>query len=309
MKKNTHIRAASKTAILASIACFAFGTVSADILPLRFDDGNGTSSVDQFAGTGGDGWAGGWVSRNPQTDNMTTNVVNTNPLTTGGGNYLSVSGSSGTSGNDNRFYNIGRQYNDSTGLALDAYHEVSFEFRLDSVIEGRLSHVNTYFNFMDRPGTVTGDLNDFGGDGRWLIRNYPGTAGPTGTGQANFLLYDGEKDGGGFNTDRFVDSGVTLNLEDVYRFTILLNPEEGEWQARIQNLTANTDYLSDVLGFRTDATSASGELLFGFRDRSGGVNPTYSFDNVTVAIPEPGTLVLLGIAGVAGLIGFRRRKR
>ncbi|MCC5849404.1 MAG: PEP-CTERM sorting domain-containing protein [Verrucomicrobia bacterium] len=29
----------------------------------------------------------------------------------------------------------------------------------------------------------------------------------------------------------------------------------------------------------------------------------------TVVIPEPGTLVLLGIAGIAGLIGFRRRKR
>ena len=31
-------------------------------------------------------------------------------------------------------------------------------------------------------------------------------------------------------------------------------------------------------------------------------------NNVILAIPEPGTLVLIGLAGIAGLIGFRRRR-
>jgi hypothetical protein len=55
--------------------------------------------------------------------------------------------------------------------------------------------------------------------------------------------------------------------------------------------------------FVTRATSASQVLAFNFRDDPGFLN----FDAVSVRIPEPGTMALLGI-GMAGLWAGRRRK-
>src|SRR5262245_47588858 len=53
------------------------------------NNGNGTSSVDQYAGTSGSGWDSSWQVRNSNSTFTTATVDNTNPLN-GGGNYLSA---------------------------------------------------------------------------------------------------------------------------------------------------------------------------------------------------------------------------
>lgn len=58
-----------------------------------------------------------------------------------------------------------------------------------------------------------------------------------------------------------------------------------------------------VFNFGIRPTAASQALVFTFRDDSGFIN----FDAVSVTVPEPGTIALLGI-GMAGLWAGRRRK-
>ncbi|MCC5850153.1 MAG: PEP-CTERM sorting domain-containing protein [Verrucomicrobia bacterium] len=73
-----------------------------------------------------------------------------------------------------------------------------------------------------------------------------------------------------------------------------------------------------VTPFANTQGGSGDDLFFGYQvsDPSNGIvsvfldngNHLHYDDMGFIVIPEPGTIVLLGIAGIAGLIGFRRRK-
>ena len=118
---------------VAMLAALAFGCWTAahgGPIPLDFDDGNGTSQVDQYAGTSGSGWDTPWALRKYSPDptgTMTATVTSTNPLSTGGGNYLSAT-------IDKARGMANRQYAATYG-SVDASlpHAIQFKYRCDSL--------------------------------------------------------------------------------------------------------------------------------------------------------------------------------
>ena len=96
---------------------------------------------------------------------------------------------------------------------------------------------------------------------------------------------------------------------------------DGNWRLTASLFALDTngdvDFSSSVISFTNDFTG--GPLLSAFSEVYGSVDHAPSggrnrravqwIDDATITvIPEPGTLALIGIAAIAGLIGFRRRR-
>ncbi len=56
-------------------ATWAASCLFAGPVPLRFDDGNGNSQVDQYVGVGGSGWAGAWSAQKYSGGSITATVT------------------------------------------------------------------------------------------------------------------------------------------------------------------------------------------------------------------------------------------
>ena len=94
------------------------------------------------------------------------------------------------------------------------------------------------------------------------------------------------------NFDFQPDGGVTSFFSAVW-----------DAQPALLSLTNPANSAYQVLHFTALATSTSTSLSFNFRDDPGFLK----LDSVSVQVPEPGTVALLGI-GMAVLLSWRRRK-
>lgn len=243
------------------------------------------------AGTGaaGNGWLNGWRSAS-STVTAGAQVINTSPVNSGG-NYLSGTFTSNSTGTTADSIALGRAYDVTGGsLAGETSLYINFDFRADSV-----------------PSTMRYDI--FENLGR-----------ATGATSASFNF---RTVGGFWNTIAGTGSTLTattmaFNAGTTYSFAIVLNPVNATWSYSISDGTASVSASS--LGFRvasfdTDATagSAGGRWFEVVGTETTNVlsqTTTFSLDNLSIstsAIPEPSACALLVGATVLGLVSLRRR--
>lgn len=259
-------------------------TAGAQVLPLDFTDGNGTTSVDQFAGIAGSGWKTAWTTQaGPNVTGFSSTVTNTNPLA-GGGNYLQTNFSVVGTNQGGQWLRLSRQL-DSSAISLSSPVMYSFTLRPDSTVS------NSFETFTIFSGTAA--TNNTGGGDTWKI-----TA-----------------DGGGWNvyTGNTLVAlgkvGAAMLSGTTYQFNIYSDPLTKTWSLTINNLTNNSTVSSSVLNWRTTASVENSFL--NFISQSGSESAAtfgYSLDSLTV-IPEPSTVALLALGGAAVLLNFRRRLR
>ncbi|MCC5848149.1 MAG: PEP-CTERM sorting domain-containing protein [Verrucomicrobia bacterium] len=139
----------------------------------------------------------------------------------------------------------------------------------------------------------------------------PGNSTGTLTFASNMILNDG--------FSYLWEYDTSDNSSDLINILGSLDLNDSNTTNTIINLVGLTG--TDIGAFLGNTTLFSAADVLGASN--GKLNWTVQFDgqdqtawfamvdgnNVILAIPEPGTLMLLGIAGIAGLIGFRRRKR
>ncbi len=269
----------------ATIGSLAIGTaVEGAPIVANFTGGNGATSVDQYLGIAGGGWATAW-SRTGTAKSGFPTVGSATPLN-GGGNYLKVQ-----SDITNEYVTVSRQW-DNAVASYASPTTVKFDLRWDSIAN---------------PLNSTGDVLDvFEGStfaaGSFHIYAFGATNGSVPA--STWAFYNGAKNNAAFDPTKLVSTGVAMNFTTVYSFTINLDPAARTWTGTVTN-GINTYTSPTAIGFNSASTSLGGVLNFETKGSFSSDDPTFSTDNISIIVPEPGSLAVLGMAGMAML---RRRR-
>jgi len=253
------------------------GKIHASIVA-NFTDGTGTTLVDQYAGLAGAGWLTAWTL-NTSGGTASATVNSLSPLS-GGGNYLSYSHSY-TSTSVIAYAGVYRQH-DTAVVDLTQPLVYTIDYRVDYAAA-------TDFQYVILSSTVA--ANATSSNDTWYIKS---------------TLTNGWQVGG-------TNTGISVVVGDVYRFTITVNPSSKNYIATVADLTAGTSYTTTTIAFRnTTAASDGSYLCFGIRDDAYNASDTFGFsiDNISItSIPEPSTIAYL-VVGVFGLlISFKSSRK
>ncbi|MDR1283450.1 MAG: hypothetical protein LBK99_21915 [Opitutaceae bacterium] len=314
------VRSRTVAVLTATLGLFAFPALAeAATLTLDFDEGNGTTSVDQYAGKAGDGWKSAWTTKvapAASQDSITissSGVSGASPLYTGGGNYLKfvMDTTALETGSATRSAAAMRRL-DSGVISLARPITYSFSFRLEndpSTIASSDYRGPQYFIFVDTSATGTPTT---GSTNTWLIQ----TTSSTNNATSYWQLGNGDGLGGTsfINTTMKAEEGVT------YFFTVVSDPATRTWSVTISNGATTYDSVAEgkSLAYRsTKANDAGSWLQFAIKDptAAGTESFAYSLDNITVsqadlpAVPEPVTATLFLGAGalLAAAAALRHR--
>ncbi|PAW78903.1 MAG: hypothetical protein B9S32_05855 [Verrucomicrobia bacterium Tous-C9LFEB] len=249
---------------------------SGAVLTLDFADGNGTTSVDQYMGTAGSGWKGGWTTATTGSSSTNT-VTNGTPLYTGGNNYLQASYIISATGQNER---VTRQV-DSTAINLSSLVTYSFTFRSDVSI---------------------------GGSGQYLA--IVNATGPTsGTGPSN--TWEITADGGGWKVGGVALGFLGGGTGTDYQFTINSDPISKTYNVTILNLNNLQSVTSVTANYRNALATTENTYLNFISTATGtalvGSTIGFSIDNISV-VPEPNSMALI-VASCAlfAILGKGRR--
>jgi hypothetical protein len=278
--------------VLTALSLGAAGFSHAATVSAGFTGGNGTVSPDQYAGTAGAGWDAGWGTTGATAPSAT--VTNGSPVN-GGGNYLSVS----TSFNSDNA--IGREFDNtgsSGGFATSTQPlTLTFDVRIDTLTGWDTA--NDYLTL--HAANSTGGTFNVSAASSYIIRAF-GASPVAGKNANEWLLYSGASDGGGYNANNFVNSGMALTSGTTYTFSITNDPVAKKYSGSIFNGTTTVTWSN--LGWR--ATTASDRFAINSRvSAASGDVLGYSLDNLTI-VPEPTASSLAILTGLALLT--RRRK-
>ena len=262
--------------------------LSAQVTVLDFAGGSGTSSVDQYTGAAGGGWASAWqFSCGAGTTVNQQTVTDVAPLA-GGGNYLSLAyDASGTGSSASQHVVVSRQI-DAAAINLAEAVRYSFVIRPDSTV----NNANQAVSVASR-GSATYAA---GATDTWRIDT-------TGSG---WIIYDGT------NSVTVGTLGASNLAGTAYGFDIVSDPTTKSWSVTITNLANGQTYESALLGWRSTAAVENEFLAFSSRSSSGtevsGMG--FSLDAISVAsIPESAAVALLLGVGALGLASVGRRRR
>lgn len=244
-----------------------------------FAGGTGTTLPQQYPGTVGAGWAGGWQT----TSQASGTVLTTNPLSVSGGDYLRATRSGGTSGQEG----VSRQWSAAT-RPLDEFSRVTFQIRLDSsatVFSSAADNISLSGRSVAGAGT--------GGDSTFMIRTFGAATGPLAA--REWGVFNGVPGvGNAYDINRFIPTGLICQPGVTYTFTIDVFSAAGAGVTDgrthgTYNVTITDGTTSRTVtgaGFRTAAYSAGGYLAFSTQQSAVGDNLTFSIDGIEMtALP------------------------
>lgn len=254
-------------------ACLGLTSVASAQIIEDFSAGHGLAPGGGYTGDATDGWSSPWLPKRADSSvTVDRDVVDTNPLVRGGGNYLLISGISVVPG----VWGVSRQYavhpnREYRNVRRDRAHVIRFDLRID-----------------DLSGWSKGE--DFAiGDAQSAQENYG--LGPistiairahqsdTGSAKANrWAVYDGNRDGT-FQSSRYIDTGISLTTGVTYTFIIRMRPATRSWIVTIDDGTQR--FTSGLLGFRAGGLG-SGILSFFRTTNSRNDATTFSLDNLLI---------------------------
>ncbi len=265
----------------------------------NFTDGQNPDFADAFTGKAGGGWNGAW------TDTGTTSTVTTaNPLDGVAGNpYLSVGATAGST-----VRTIRRQLDPAGFGDVDpsAKHVISWQWRFDGEIDDFANAFTDRIHFFGDANTGQSSTTV---TNTWGIGIVAGDQPGNDINEGRWYFYD-NNGSTAFIKENMFDTGLGLLANTVYDFEVVVDPVTGTYSARIFD-GANTVF-ADGLTFRNGLTNHTATFLhFGAVTSSAADDFTFSLDNIRITafvepvIPEPATMSLLGLAGLALL---RRRR-
>ncbi len=244
--------------------------------------------------SGGSGWLNNWTATATNPNPPVTS--NASPLTAGGGNYLSVVRSSVTASTTHA---VSRQFSAVTAASP---YTVSFDWRMESSL-------TNFTTFDDRVhiGASSGATNS-NNTFSWLLGVAAADSGSTNlVPDGNWYVYNYTTNDA-FSGDNLVDTGIKLAPQVTYSFVVDVIPGSRIYTVQISGSDGSA-YTSGNLRFRNNSTAATNTLVFGSVSHSSADTTTFSFDNVSIqGVPEPGSVILAGVAALAG-IGVRRRRQ
>ncbi len=284
MKKHPFFLVATTLLLSVGSLCNAAVLISAD-----FTDGTGSSSVDQYTGKVGDGWATAWEAfaqggRGDAELGVTAGARTVGPLDANDPNHMRVDYAYTKARTDGKApittAGVRRQY-DLEVIDPSKDHSISFLFRLDevSVPEG-----GTFTISLRGSDIVTGSSSSRGWHLNW-------------SSETGWFAYNGNGKGSYSIT---MVTGISQEIGTVYKITIDVSPENHHWALTISDGTNPPVSLTD-LGFRWSETTAGYENYYldntiGFIATSTmvGTELTYSIDQLHITqIPEPRTELAL----------------
>ncbi|MBN2023006.1 MAG: hypothetical protein JW809_09440 [Pirellulales bacterium] len=306
-----------RNCIIIASAVVLLGTSpsAAEMMVVANFDGGGsdaapvTDVVDAYTGMAGDGWAGPW-KKATSISSMVETVLNTNPLSAGGGNYLnSVISNTGAT---NARGSVGRSYKyDATtnpgGWDVTKDHQVTFKFRVEESLSTFDDGVYDAFQLFDASNV----LSNTGNDCRWTISVNGVSDGQGGFVPGNWYAQDWST-GSQVN----IDTGILLESGVVYDFEITVRNVEGytkqRWDLTIGNGTTSFDStlvsgLENGMGFRSTAATVGGYVNFSARANPNGDQRNFSINSLHV-VPEP-SIAALGVTLALAALGMGARRR
>jgi hypothetical protein len=252
-----------------SVVCSVVSLCSAGPIEAGFDQGPGSSQVDQYPGRNGSGWTGPWKLIKAPTITGDVECSHASPLA-GGGNYLAFHMAAK---GDAKYFNasVQRGY-----VAPATDHVITFKIRLDEV--GREAKTSDFFGAF---GNAMKSSN-FVPASSWMVRVDVG-----GTGKWN--AYDGLQDGGTFAPVQMREiggrgKGLAAKKGQVYTITIANRPSEGRYDVEVTD--GQRTVKSEGLGYRAAKENwAPVESGIALQSQLGNEANTvsFSFDSVRIA--------------------------
>lgn len=279
MKNSSKFTGGPTFSFALSILLISASLGHASPIVANFSGGTNTTNPDGYTGAAGNGWSSGWVTTTNNSASITVagTIASASPLNSGG-DYLSVSVANSSASISTGLET--RQFNGSTGVSVTQPLTYSWTFSTPDFTTGQ-------FFFLNNVG-----------------------ASPTGTGGSNTWAI-AENDSYWTYKDNTTTIATTMSIAsgNVYKFTLLSDPTSYTYSFKIDNITAGTSYTSPTgINYRNKTGNSDGTYLGYGSFVNANSTSTFSLDTIAI-IPEPGTMGLTVLSGIAGmLLIYRRRK-
>ncbi len=292
---------------LSKLALGALITASSACIPLQaqiivdFAGGGSntspeTSVVDAFSGKAGLGWDTAWETRTYGTGALGSAQVLATGAIWGGDNHLTVTPSNnGTSTG----VSLARSYESFGLVSLNKPITISFQFAIDNL--GTFLSTASNEIFIGENGTNSANRTS---GSSWVLQAFGGsnTNQSPGKGSAYSTARQGQWNLG-TSANGFVPTGILLQQNVMYTFTLDINPTTYDYTVSLSN--GITTFQSGLLDFHSNQVLGR-YIVFG-EQYATGQGATYSFGNLSI-IPEPTGIGLAAIGlTLLGTVGYRRR--
>ncbi len=274
------------------------------IVRARFTDGNGSTTAQQFNGAAGDGWLAGWTT---STTNSTGTVLSTTPLSSGTGNYLKVTSTSGSGAASQA--GVSRQW-DPVVRPYDQFTRLTFDFRIDSTA--------TFDNAGDAYTIALSNVAGTApaGNSTVYLRCFgasPGTGSNGVIAAREWCVFNGiPGTADAYTVSKFIKTGMIAAPGTTCRFTIDIyaapaagtasGKTHGTYDVTINDGTNTVSVPGS--GFRSASYSSGGYLTCAAQQNSATDALSYSVDSIemtSLTVLEPTTTVVTSDSNPANI--------